>query len=185
MKTVSRAHSLFVLMALMLVPGVAFAAPPPAAGSVPAPAASAASVSVTYQDPHQFTESRSAFGNHYNHGDYLGHLKTYLIRKATPMLDAGQHLAITITDIQLAGSYEPWHGPQWNRVRFMRDVYPPRIDLEFTLTGTEGDIIREGSRKLRGLGYLHDSPARPGDTDLLRYDKALLDKWLRRGPAKW
>lgn len=143
-------------------------------------------VSVQYQNPHKFTESQQAgFGHGYDHGNYLEKLKAYLIKQATPMLDPGQHLSITITDIDLAGGYEPWRGPQWDTVRFMRDVYPPRIDLRFKLTGADGQVIRKGKRKLRGLGYLHSQASTPGNSDPLHYDKGLLDRWLRKGPQHW
>lgn len=177
-------RSCCALISLLLMSGPAWGMAPPAASTASTPAAASA-VTVDYQDPQQFTETRFAFQHRYNHDDYLGKLKSFLVRTATPMLASGQKLDITITDIQLAGRYEPWHGPQLDRVRFMRDIYPPRIDLDFRLIGADGDIIREGSRKLRNLGYLHDAPARPGDTDPLRYDKALIGKWLHRGPAKW
>ncbi len=166
------------LLALVLAPGLALGMHP----TTDAPSR----VTVTYVHPHRFAESRDAgFGHDYNHGDYLGHLEAFLVRRAGAMLAPGQHLAISITDIDLAGGYEPWHGPQWSGVRFMRDVYPPRIDLAFTLTGADGRVIHRGSRQLRGLGYLHDPPAGPGSSDPLRYDKGLLERWLRRGPSHW
>lgn len=172
------------LLVLMLLPGIALGTPP---GPELAPTASdTPRVTVTYHEPHQFTESRLAgFGHGYDHDQYLQKLQAFLVRRATPMLKPHQHLSITVTDIKLAGNYEPWHGPNWDNVRFMRDIYPPRIHLRFTLTGTDGQVLRQGSRKLIGLDYLNAYALAPGDTDPLRYDKALLDRWLRRGPSRW
>lgn len=176
---------LSVLLIALLMPATLPAmAPPPAASTAP-PADTATAVSVHYQDPETFSESRFAFGHRFNHDDYLGKLKDYLVRRAAPQLKPGQHLDITVTDIQLAGRYEPWHGTTMDHVRFMRDTYPPRMDLHFRLTAADGTLLREGTRKLRDVGYLHNSPVRINDTDPLRYDKALIDKWLRRGPDKW
>jgi hypothetical protein len=42
----------------------------------------------------------------------------------------------------------------------------------------------EGSRQLRNLAYLQGGTSRVGDSDPPRYDKALLDTWLRRGAAE-
>lgn len=147
--------------------------------------ASQARVSVTYVDPEKFSEARE-FGqqDRYNDADYLKVLKSHLIKRATKILPAGDRLEVSITDIKLAGGFEPWHGPNLMYVRFMKDVYPPRIDLTFKLIGSDGKVLREGSRKLRNLGYLQSGLARPGDTDRLRYDKGLLDSWLRKGPDK-
>jgi hypothetical protein len=184
--------SLFSLVALAafamavagLAPALATAASAPAPMGADAPPADAR-VSVTYVNPENFSEVRE-FGqqDRLNDSNYLEPLKAHLIKQAGKMLPAGDRLEVTITDIKLAGGYEPWHGPNLMHVRFMKDVYPPRIDLTFKLTDSNGTVLREGSRKLRNLGYLQSGVARPGDTDPLRYDKGLLDSWLRRGPGK-
>ncbi|HWU76514.1 MAG TPA: DUF3016 domain-containing protein [Rhodanobacter sp.] len=155
----------------------------PAAATATSPAD--ARVSVTYVNPEKFSEA-TEFNQQdsYNGSRYLESLKAFLIKRAAKMLPAGDRLEVTITDIKLAGAYEPWHGPNFRYVRFMKDVYPPRIDLQFKLVGSDGQVLREGSRKLRNLGYLQSGLTRPNDTDPLRYDKGLLDSWLRRGPDK-
>lgn len=182
-----RKVAFFIAIALCAgSPSFAFAA----AMSAPATSTSAASpadarVSVTYVNPEKFSEATEFHQQDgYNESRYLEPLKAFLIKRAAKMLPAGDRLEVTITDIKLAGSYEPWHGPNFRYVRFMRDVYPPRIDLQFTLTGSDGQVLREGSRKLRNLGYLQSGLTRLNDTDPLRYDKGLLDSWLRRGPDK-
>ncbi|MDE1894247.1 MAG: DUF3016 domain-containing protein [Pseudomonadota bacterium] len=154
-----------------------------AAGAAAPAVAAEARVQVTFQHPQNFSEERE-FGqqDRWLHKDYLETLKNYLVRRATPMLAPGQRLQVTITDIKLAGAYEPWRGPEWGYVRMMRDMYPPRIDLSFVLTDGTGKVLREGTRKLRDLSYLSSGASMPGDTDSLRYDKALLDRWLRGGP---
>ncbi|MEO8777829.1 MAG: DUF3016 domain-containing protein [Rhodanobacter sp.] len=182
-------RSIVVLIAIAV--GAAGLAPAMATEPAAAPAplaaapASAARVSVTYADPEKFSEVRE-FGeqDRFNNTDYLKSLKSHLIKRATKMLPAGDRLEVTITDIKLAGGFEPWHGPNFRYVRFMKDVYPPRIDLTFKLIGSDGKVLREGSRKLRNLGYLQSGLAMPTDTDPLRYDKGLLDSWLRKGPEK-
>lgn len=163
-------------LGLALVPGTSSSA------NAGTDVAASARVSVRYVNPQQFTENRN-YGrqDRYNNVHYLGPLKAHLIKRATPLLAAGQRLHVTITDIQLAGGYEPWLSPQWSHVRIMSNRYPPRIDLKFSVTGKDGRVIREGSRRLRNLGYLSSGTAMPGNTDPLRYDKALLDSWLRRG----
>ena len=176
----SFAALLAIAMAGGLAPAAAIAEPPPAvAVGEPHPAAR---VSVNYVNPEEFSEVKE-FGqqDRFNGANYLKPLKAYLIERATKMLPAGNRLEVSITDIKLAGGYEPWHGAQLMHVRFMKDVYPPRMDLSFKLIGSNGEVLREGSRKLRNLGYLQSGMMRPTDTDPLRYDKALIDSWLRRG----
>lgn len=169
--------------------GVAGMAPPLVAGAPTSPAlatdtaAAEARIAVTYVNPEKFSEVRQ-FGqqDRFNGTNYLEPLKAHLIKRAARMLPPGDRLEVSITDIKLAGGYEPWHGPNLMYVRFMKDIYPPRIDLSFKLIGSNGEVLREGSRKLRNLGYLQSGLTRASDTDPLRYDKALIDSWLRRGP---
>ncbi len=183
MKTMSTIrHWRFALLAAIAIGTAALS---PVAAAAPPVEPATARVQVTFQNPQNFSEERE-FGmqDRSLHKAYLEPLKNYLVKRASAMLAPGQRLQVTITDIKLAGAYEPWRGPQWGYVRMMRDMYPPRIDLDFVLTDGQGKVLRQGSRKLRNLGYLSSGVNMPGDTDSLRYDKALLNHWLRRGPLQ-
>lgn len=172
-------HRLAVALVLAMMLPLAAAAASVAGTAAPR-------VTVHYQDPHTFAESRNAgFGHRYDHGDYMQRLRAFIVRTATPLLAPGERLSITFTDIQLAGNYEPWRGPLWDDVRFMRDIYPPRFKLNFELTGAHGTLLRHGTRELTDLAYLQDTSVMAIDTDPLAYDKAVLRRWLRRGPSKW
>jgi hypothetical protein len=142
-------------------------------------------VTVKYDHPQKFTESvkSRAFTGSADNDDYLPRLKRYIQTRAAKILAPGERLDIVITDIDRAGNYEPWLGPSYSRVRIIRDVYPPRIDLHFRLLGADGQVIREGTRKLRDPGFLHTGAPGPGDSDSLRFEKRLIDRWLRRGTA--
>jgi hypothetical protein len=111
--------------------------------------------------------------------DWESELGSYLQRRADKQLPAGQNLAVTIDDIKLAGDYEPWHSPQAQDIRFMKDIYPPRVTLHYRLTDAGGNTIREGSNKLLDLAFM-ERPLPPTDSDPLRFDKRLLDDWLRK-----
>ncbi len=137
-------------------------------------------VQVQWNDPAQFTELRQSRNRwEAQRGDWVETLAEHLRKQADKQLPEGQKLEVTITDIKRAGDYEPWHGPNFNDVRFMRDIYPPRIALQFTLTDANGQVIEQGERKLSDTGYLFNN-AMPNNTDPLRYEKRLLDDWVRR-----
>lgn len=137
-------------------------------------------VSVQYRDPGNFTEAKHAFGVSTSDANaYLKPLQAYIEQRAARILAPGQRLVIEVTDVDRAGEYEPWRGPDFRSVRIIKDIYPPRIDLSFTLYGTDGKILREGRRSLRDVGFF--GRGQLGDSDSLRYEKALLDRWLRKG----
>jgi hypothetical protein len=89
---------------------------------------------------------------------------------------AGLQLEINVTDIDLAGDFEPWRGPQFGDVRITRDIYPPRLALEFRLTDADDQVVRAGKREIRDIAY-QTRLVRPLD-DYLRYEKDMLRDWF-------
>ena len=140
-------------------------------------------VDVHYKDPQHFTEAKLDVGVHLIDVDaYLKPLKAYIAERASRVLAPGQRLVIEVTDVKRAGQYEPWRGPRFNDVRIIKDIYPPRIDLDFTLYGADGKVLNQGSRKLRDPAFLMRGYG--NDQDPLRYEKSLVDDWLRKGAGK-
>lgn len=140
----------------------------------------AAAVSVDWTDPSQFSDIRYS-GNRSEAamGNWVVDLATYLQKQAGKKLVNGQQLHVTITDIRRAGMYEPGRGMNMDRVRVIKDIYPPRVSLNFTLTGADGQVISEGERKLvDGAFLMGASPL--SDTDPLRYEKRMLDDWINK-----
>lgn len=143
-------------------------------------------VSVDWTDPAQFSEIKYS-GNRWEaqRGRWVVDLAHYLQEKSAHRLSRGQTMQITITDIDRAGRYEPTVRPGLDDIRIVKDIYPPRMTLNFTLKGPDGQVLAEGERKLVDHGFLMGSNL--GNTDLLRYEKRMIDDWLRRefkdGPA--
>ncbi|WP_421569080.1 DUF3016 domain-containing protein [Stenotrophomonas sp. PD6] len=166
---------------LMLLVGCASAAPRTVtAPDAPRALTGESPVQVTWTDPAQFTEIRSS-SNRFEaqSGNWVYELASYLRSSAAKRLAPGQTLEVQITDIKRAGDFEPQHGPRTNNIRIMRDVYPPRITLTFVLRDASGGVINEGEQKLIDMNYLGNIGLR-SDSDPLRYEKRMLDDWLRR-----
>lgn len=136
-------------------------------------------VSVRWTDPSQFTELRTS-GNRFEarRGDWVTDLAEHLREAAQKRLAPGQRMDVEITDIRRAGMYEPWRGISMQDVRIMRDIYPPRVTLSFRVTDADGRVVDEGERKLVDSSYLMRSSIF-NDSDSLRYEKAMIDRWLR------
>lgn len=131
-------------------------------------------VTVTFQDPDKFTDVRET-GSTITSIYYLDELRHCLQQTASPLLAPGQKLAITVTDIDLAGE-NLFNQP--HMIRIMKDLYPPRVHLKFQLLAADGRVLKEGERKLQDLDYLMQA-GRPGSQDPLYYDKELLKRWLQ------
>ena len=139
----------------------------------------ATSVDVVFIQPGEFTDvSRDGYASGRDQDGILSDLKAHVEKMAHQYLKEGQVLSVRFTDIDLAGGFEPWRGHQYNDIRIVKEIYPPRMDLEFKLTSAEGKIISEGKRQLRELGYL--SRMVLPNNDPMRFDKQMLEDWMRR-----
>lgn len=147
------------------------------------PTATPSRATVSWSDPAEFAEVRDSHGRGLTKAeDWLASLKKHVERRADRVLPAGQQLEVVFTDVKLAGQFEPWRGPQFDDVRIVKDIYPPRIELRFVLKSADGSVIEQGDRKLRDLGFLTRSMANTSDP--LRYEKRMLDDWINRDFVK-
>ncbi len=151
-------------------------------GAAAAHAGSPDQVEVHYVDPDNFTEFRHAGGGvDRNERGWLNALARHIIQRAGTALSPGQRLNIVVTDVDRAGDYEPWHGGQSADVRIVRDIYPPSIDLNFTLLSADGTILRTGQTRLHDASFMMRMNRYSDDP--LRYEKSMVDDWVSRAFA--
>jgi hypothetical protein len=134
-------------------------------------------VQVRYFQPENFTDAGRYRGGEASREHNLAALARHIERRAIRLLPKGRRLVVSVTNIDLAGGYEPWRR-NLGDIRIVRDVYPPRIDLSFQLTDAEGRVLKEGGRRLRDLAFQVSGAAYRDDP--LRYEKALIDAWTER-----
>lgn len=145
----------------------------------PALAAAEATVKMDWTDPAKFADTRQSMcHSSVKPEEWLGQLARHVETRAAPLLAAGQHLEITITDVRRAGQCEPWRGPRGSDIRIIKEPYAPRIDLHYALADTDGKVLREGKEELRDLAFLQRGTLNANDP--LRFEKRMLDDWLRR-----
>ncbi len=135
-----------------------------------------ARVSVVFVEPDKFTDVRYSEGERSSRALLL-QLQRFIVDSAARYLPEAMRLEIKITDIDMAGDFEPFRGPQFDQVRMNKSVYPPRIVLEFRVVDTGEQTVKEGKRNLTDIDYQLRT-AYPRE-DYLRYEKELLRDWLR------
>ena len=99
-------------------------------------------------------------------------------KTADRILPPGQQLQIHVDDISLAGRLQPIYRPGQQDMRVMKESYWPWMNLHFVLLAADGTTIREGEAKLSDGSYLRRAVA-SDPNDPLRYDKRMVDEWLR------
>jgi hypothetical protein len=154
------------------------------AALAPALAASAAETrvvgraEVVFFEPEKFTDVRDSYMGDSTRTTYLDQIRDYVLEQAKYYVPEGHKLTVTFTDIDMAGDFEPWHGPRWTDVRIVKDIYPPRINLTFRLEDAAGRVVKEGKRELRDLGFLMKITMTFRD-DPVRHEKGLLADWIQ------
>lgn len=109
---------------------------------------------------------------------FLTYLNRWMEREDMSERLGNQSLTVTFHNIDLAGDYEWWRDPSYDDVRFLRDIYPPRMSVSYTLRGENGEVIAEGEQDLINMTYLSQPTLSGGDP--FYYDFNLLGDWLKR-----
>jgi len=150
-----------------------------ALGAGPDTKATRPQVEVVFVEPGKFTDIREDLYSSSEPSErMLQELREHLEHLGQSYLKPGQSLLVRIMDIDLAGEFEPWRGPDFDHIRILKDIYSPAITLEFRLTGADGKVLSEGKRELRELGYFMGMVLPTWDR--LRFEKEMLRTWLRR-----
>jgi hypothetical protein len=136
----------------------------------------AATAQVEFVNPDKFTDA----GRKYVGGerdDNLKRLGDHFVEQAAKRLPADQKLTIWVTDVDIAGYYDP-RQKFADEARIVKDIYPPKLAMRFKLARADGTVVKEGERKLSDRNFL----TREGryDTDGLGYEKMMIDDWFRR-----
>jgi len=140
-----------------------------------APAKPESRVSVILVNPEKFTDVKmDSWGNHST--ELLNRLQTFMQETGDRYVPAGMHLEIKVTDIDMAGEFEPWRGHDFTDIRIIRAIYMPRINLQFKLTDAKGAVVSSGERELEDQAFQWRN-AWPPD-DYLRYEKDMLRGWF-------
>lgn len=139
--------------------------------------AAPADVIIEFRNPDHFRDVRESLGGRTDESA-LAVLRTYLQENAPAYLQSGQRLRVTFTDIDLTGEFQPSGGGQFDRVRVVKSIYVPRMELTFALTDAGGQTVKQGARVLTDLDFQSVS-LRIGSDQPYFYDKVLLEDWLR------
>ncbi len=137
----------------------------------------AAKLTVNFPNWQQYADIKDSY-NPTERGQLavLDQLKRAFEQIATYDVPDGDHLTLTFSDIHLAGDFEPWHGPSWDGVRIVKDMYPPRFKFTYQLSGANGEILKQGSESLVDMNFT--MRVTTDRSDPLRYEKEVMRDWM-------
>jgi len=139
----------------------------------------AADVELTFENPNDYRDIDYQYsGNKRGQKIYLPQFEKHINKQAKRFLEEGQVLSMVITDIDLAGEYEPWRSADAMDIRIVKSIYPPRITFSYELKDAEGNVLKSGEEKLSDVSF--DYKIRINYSDDLFYDKELITDWFRK-----
>jgi hypothetical protein len=157
----------FFAIALLIVAGCAASAPVEE---------SVSRISVAFIESEKFTDARRADMEPTSTG-VLGELQKFIIATGARYVPENMKLNIRVTNVDLAGDFELFRGPQADQVRITKGLYPPHLVLEFEVVDSTAKVVKSGKRDLTDINYQLRS-VYPRE-DYLRYEKDILRDWLR------
>jgi hypothetical protein len=133
---------------------------------------------VIFDHPEKFTDIKdSDVPTDKGENALLAQFRDFLVRKTASMLPEGYHLTVTFTDIDLAGDFEPWHGPQYDQIRIVKEIYPPAFKFTYAVTDPTGRVVKQGTENIRDVNF--QMRITLDSSDPLRYEKDILSDWAR------
>jgi hypothetical protein len=134
-------------------------------------------VEVSFNRPEQFADIRDRYqATEENKKEVLSTLQEYIVQRAPSFLPKGDALRITFDNIKLAGVINI-AGVVGER-RVVLASTPPMFMFEWTVTDSSGKVIGSAKEKLEENNFKNLS-SRADEGDPLRYEKAVLDDWMR------
>ena len=157
-----------------------------------------ASTRISFNQPEKFTDFKSANGGR-NDGRtvLMAELERFIRERADMWIPENHSLQIQFNDIDMAGRIVPLplrasvtgasmglHGSAGEQ-RLVESPWPPRLNFTYTLHDAQGSLVREGSVNISETQLLRLSPrTRLQRRDVLWYEKALIDSWMREFAAR-
>lgn len=118
---------------------------------------------------------------------FKAELKTELERLAKKYLEEGQVLTLNFTDIDMAGDIQPWRNRYNADIRYVENIYRPRLEFTYTLTDKDENILSEGEADIVDLAFMMNTLAtfRAHHMSFF-YELDLLSNWVRKASrSQW
>src|SRR5258708_17109079 len=102
----------------------------------------AARVEVNFFEPQNYADAKTdSFDTDRGRDQVLAQLKEHILLTPPRYLAQGQHLVINVTNVDLAGEFEPWRGLDFADHPLLREIFPPAITLAFPHLVPEANVM--------------------------------------------
>lgn len=140
------------------------------------PLAASAAVSVEWVSPENFKDAYyTNVKSEKSRQIVLDDLEKFIVERASAKLKEGQSLDLKVTDVDLSGEFDPYHGGQEN-VRLVRAPFFASISFSYTLTDADGTVLKQGDEQL--VNKLLLAPQLPYKDEIDPYLYTTMVDWI-------
>lgn len=137
-------------------------------------------IKVSWQAPEKFTDIRPSSESKKRYQQKVITAFDKMWGKFAEDLPAGYHLNIVMTDIDLAGDVNPMYRANHTDIRVIKDIYMPRVKLDYVLTGPQQqEIARASEVKIYDMGFMNASAIGAINSEF-HYEHEMLKKWFKK-----
>lgn len=137
-------------------------------------------VQVNWQQPEKYTDIRPSNSTRKAYQERVTKAFDKIWMEVAKDLPAGYQLAITVKDLDLAGDVNPLYRIDNNDIRVVKDIYFPRMTIDYRLTDANGQQLDAGTDvRIKDTSFMSSQPT-GFRSDEFAYEKRMLKDWYRK-----
>lgn len=137
-------------------------------------------IKVSWQTPEKFTDIRPSSESKKRYQQKVLTAFDNMWSKFAEDLPTGYQLSIVMTDVDLAGDVNPMYRANHSDIRVIKDIYIPRVKLDYVLTGPQQQEIARGTDvKIQDMGFMNSSTIGSINREF-HYEHEMLKKWFKK-----
>ncbi|OBP16161.1 hypothetical protein A5320_01710 [Rheinheimera sp. SA_1] len=143
-------------------------------------AATTSAVKMTWLNPEKFSDIRPANGSRKAYQERVMKAFDKILGDLAEKLPPGYSMEISVKDIDLAGDVNPMYRIDNTDIRVIKDIYFPRIKLDYVLFDQNKQPIRQESDvKIKDMGFMTSNHIGYQSREFA-YEHEMLKKWFNK-----
>lgn len=138
----------------------------------------AAQVKVNWQDPDKYTDIRPTNETKDAFRQRVFDALDEVFRDNAKTLPENYLLEINVTNLDLAGDTNVIQPRNGHDIRLVKDIYWPRMSLQFSLKDDAGTVISEGKANLSDMNFLFTHRVGTSHTGF-EYEEKMINNWFK------
>lgn len=100
---------------------------------------------------------------------------------ATKYLAEDETLVLHFTDIDMAGDIQPWRNRLNADIRYVEQIYPPRLSFTYEILDAQGTVVSSGEESIADLSFMmHVLAPMQSRQNNFFYESTILRDWMRK-----